>query len=158
MCIVIDINTLAMVFNESNSRHADFLSVKKWIDDRSGFVIYGGTKYKEELALTGRYMRLLRLMADAGQAILIRDEAVDEREIQVRKKIKGNKCDDQHIIALLGAARCPLLCSNDSRSFKFVKDRALYPKGAPIVLIYSSARNKVLLKKSDPSRLCNVEV
>ena len=32
MCIVIDINTLSMVFNESNERHADFVAVKDWIN------------------------------------------------------------------------------------------------------------------------------
>lgn len=158
MCIVIDINALAMVFNESHTKHADFLSVKKWIDERRGYVVYGGTKYKAELALTVRYMRLLRLLKDSGRAILIRDKAVDDIEIKVRNSVNGNQCDDQHIIALLGAARCNLLCSIDARSFKFIKDRTLYPKGAPIVRIYSSVRNVKLLKKSDPKKLCNVEI
>ena len=157
MCIVIDINSLAMVFNEDNARHADFSSVKSWIDGRCGFVVYGGTKYKAELAETVRYMRLLRLMRDAGQAISIRDEAVDEIERTVREKTNGTDCDDQHIIALLGAARCPLLCSVDNRSFEFVKDRSLYPKGAPVVKIYTSARNRKLLKKADPKSLRNIE-
>lgn len=157
MCIVIDINTLAMVFNEHNTRHADFAFVKNWIDGRGGFVVYGGTKYKAELAMTVRYMRLLRLLRDAGQAISIRDEAVDEIELIVRDKTDGTECDDQHIIALLGAAGCPLLCSIDSRSFEFVKNRRLYPKGTPPVKIYTSARNKKLLKKADPRKLCNIE-
>ena len=126
-----------MVFNEDNARHADFSSVKSWIDGRCGFVVYGGTKYKAELAETVRYMRLLRLMRDAGQAISIRDEAVDEIERTVREKTNGTDCDN--------------------RSFEFVKDRSLYPKGAPVVKIYTSARNRKLLKKADPKSLRNIE-
>lgn len=141
----------------SNARHADFTYVKKWIDGRCGFVVYGGTKYKAELAETTRYMRLLRLLRDAGQAISICDRAVDEIERSVRNKTNGTKCDDQHIIALLGASRCSLLCSTDSRSFVFVKDRSLYPKDAPTVKIYTSARNRRLLKKTDPRSLSNIE-
>jgi hypothetical protein len=157
MCIVIDINTLAMVFSTDNSRHSDFCLIKNWIEERNGYVVYGGTKYKAELAQTGRYMRLLRLMRDAGQAITICDAAVDKIEQMVREKTDGTGCDDQHIIALLGAARCGLLCSTDARSFEFVKNRSLYPKGAPVVKIYTSAKNKRLLKKSDPHTLRNVE-
>jgi hypothetical protein len=149
MCIVIDINALAMVFNEDNARHSDFSFVKAWIDGRCGFVVYGGTKYKKELSVTVRFMRLLRLLRDAGQAVSIRDDAVDDIEEMVREKTNGTTCDDQHIIALLGASRCSLLCSADSRSFKFVKNRQLYPKGSPVVRIYTSARNKNLLKKTD---------
>lgn len=158
MCIVIDINALAMVFNENHADHVNFSSVKKWIDEGRGFVVFGGTKYKNELKLAIHYMRLIRLLKDAGKAISICDEAVDKIEIVVREKVKGNKCDDQHIIALLGAARCPLLCSVDARSFEFVKDRTLYPKGAPIVRIYSSNKNKKLLKKADPKKLRHVGV
>lgn len=157
MCIVIDINTLAMVFNTDNARHKDFCHVKTWIEERDGFVVYGGTKYKAELAETGRYMRLLRQLRDAGQAISIRDEAVDKIEIGVRRKTRGTDCDDQHVIALLGASRCLLLCSIDARSFEFVKDRNLYPKGTKAVKIYTSARNKRLLEKADPRTLTNTE-
>ncbi|MDR6408470.1 UNVERIFIED_ORG: hypothetical protein ABIC62_001860 [Burkholderia sp. 1595] len=146
-----------MVFDDSNVRHSDFSAIKKWIDDRLGIVVYGGTKYKQELSLTTRYMKLLRLMQDAGKAALINDQAVDKLEVVVNKKTEGTECDDQHIIALLAAARCPLLCSTDARSFGYIKDRSLYPKGSPDVRIYTSAKNKNLLKKSSAGTLKNVE-
>lgn len=146
-----------MVFNESNERHADFAAVKDWIDSRNGVVVYGGTKYKEELAETVRFMRLLRLLRDAGKAITIVDKVVDDIESTVQNLTENTDCDDQHIIALLGAARCPLLCSVDNRSFPFVKDKALYPKGTPPVRIYTALRNRNLLRKMDPVCLLNVE-
>lgn len=157
MCIVIDINALAMVFDEKNARHAEYTPIKQWIEEGNGFLIFGGTKYKAELAKTGRYMRLLRQMRDGGKAIAIKDSAVDALEEIVQQKTTGTQCDDQHIVALLGASRCKLLCSFDSRSFDFIKDFNLYPKGVPRVKIYTSARNKKLLKKSDPRKLTNVK-
>lgn len=158
MCIVIDINTLSMVFNISNARHGDFADVKQYIESRAGFVVFGGTKYKAELAVTGRYLRLLRQLRDAGKAVSIFDDAVDEIEASILALTANTDCDDQHVIALLGASRCALLCSVDNRSFPFVKDRSLYPKGCPAVRIYTSPRNRKLLKKSTPSCLSNVEI
>jgi hypothetical protein len=157
MCIVIDINALSMVFNESNLQHKEFVFVKTWIEKGLGFIVYGGTKYKSELAATFKYMRLLRQMRDAGQAISICDSAVDKIEGEVIKLTDDTDCDDQHVIALLAAARCSLLCSVDTRSFVFVKDRNLYPKGTPKVKIYTSKRNHALLKRADPALLMNVE-
>src|SRR5712691_1082194 len=129
MCIVIDVNALASVFNEKSKNHVEFSPIKKWIDEGKGFVIYGGTKYKAELQKSFNYLRLIRQMKDGGQAISIRDSVVDTFEAEVQKKTQGTECDDQHIIALLGASRCSLLCSDDKRSFRFVRNRQLYPQG-----------------------------
>lgn len=157
MCIVIDINALAMVFNEANARHSDFAPVKYWIESSNGFLVFGGTKYKSELKKTVRYLRLVRQLRDGGRAVSIKDSAVDQIEAEVSKKIDGTDCDDPHVIALLAASRCNLLCSCDSRSFPFIKDRSLYPKGSPRVSIYTSTKNRALLKKSDPASLMNKE-
>ena len=157
MCIVIDVNTLAPVFSEHCEKHLEFSPVKNWIQKGHGFLVFGGSKYKTELARAPRYLRLIRQMRDGGQAISIRDNVVDNREANVRAQTAGSHCDDQHIIALLGAARCCLLCSKDARSFSFVKTRSLYPKDMPKVKIYSSSRNTGLLTKTTRSELTNVE-
>lgn len=157
MCIVVDINALALVFSPESKKHAEFSPVRKWVEEGRGFVVYGGTSYKAELAETYRYLRLIRQMRDGGQAVSIRDSVVDALEEDVRQKTQGTQCNDQHIIGLLGAARCSLLCSGDSRSFKFVKDRRLYPKGMPRVRVYSSSRNANLLVTMAKGSLTNVE-
>lgn len=120
-------------------------------------MIYGGKKYKAELAKTGKLARLVRQLRDAGKAISIVDSVVDGIESNVQNRTKNTDCDDQHIIALLGAAKCSLLCSVDNRSFKYVKDRSLYPEGVPRVKIYTALRNRKLLKRTDPACLMNVE-
>jgi hypothetical protein len=91
MCVVIDINTLASVFSTESEKHAEFSPVKKWVEEGRGFIVYGGSKYKAELAKTFRYLRLIRQMRDGGQAISIRDTAVDAFEEEVRKKTRVAK-------------------------------------------------------------------
>ncbi|HLA34158.1 MAG TPA: hypothetical protein VJ001_04740, partial [Rhodocyclaceae bacterium] len=66
-----------MVFNESNERHAEFVAVREWIDARKGYLVFGGTTYKAELAKAIRYFRLVRLLYDGGKAISILDAVVD---------------------------------------------------------------------------------
>lgn len=155
MCIVVDINTLAPVFSEKCHQHEDFRPVKEWIDKGRGFLVFGGTRYKHELSRTYRYLRLVRQMKDSGQAIAIRDDLVDATEAEVIEMTEATDCDDQHIIALLGISRCPLFCSHDSRSYKFIRDRSLYPKGMTRVRIYSSMKNQTLLKPMSREKLKN---
>ncbi len=116
-------------------------------------MVYGGTKFKNELIQSYRRTRLLRTMRDAGYAVEISTTAVDAIEAEVAAKVKGTKCNDPHIIALLAAAKCALLCSLDKESFPFIKNRALYPKGSPKVRIYTSPRNANLLKKVPVNQL-----
>jgi hypothetical protein len=157
MCIIIDVNSLPPVFSGACAKHPEFAPVMAWIDAGLGVAVIGGTKYKAELAKAGRYLRLIRLMRDGGKAIYIRDEAVDHLEEKIRTKTRRTACNDQHIIALLGASHCPLLCSADALSFRFVKKRSLYPKGMPRVKVYTSSRNRALLVPMNKMALTNVE-
>lgn len=147
MAIVIDMNTFAMVFDQSNERHRDFSPVKEWLERGLGFLLFGGTRYLKELSMSYRHLRLVRQLRDAGKAIEISTPAVDKMEALILAATEGTKCNDQHVMALLAAARCSLLCSEDSKSFEFIKNRSLYPRGSPKVRIYSSAKNISLLSR-----------
>lgn len=156
MCIVVDINALALVFNEDSIRHSEFVHVKNWIEKRHGFLVFGGTKFKEELGKTYHYLRMIRFMKESGQAVAIRDDIVDAEEERVKALTKGKDCDDQHIIGLLCASKCPLVCSEDTRAYPYFSDRTLYPKKMDRVRIYSSSKNSSLLKRAIPkTRLKN---
>ena len=43
--------------------------VKEWIEEGSGFLVYGGSKFKQELLQSHRRARLVRLMRDGGRAV-----------------------------------------------------------------------------------------
>lgn len=155
MAIVVDVNVFPCVFDVQSQYHAEFSPVKAWIERRDGFLIYGGTKFKDELLQSYRRARLVRTLRDAGCAVEISTSTVDALESEIRAKVEGTKCNDPHIIALLAAAKCALLCSRDKESFPFVKDRTLYPKGSPKVRIYTSLRNAALLSKCDRRLIAN---
>ena len=149
MCVVIDTNCLSRVFCADNSDHLEFLPIKNWIECEEGRIVYGGSKYREELLRAPSYLNLLVQYGKARKTVLIKDNVVDKYEKEVSEKLgKETKCDDQHIIALLIASKCPLLCSVDERSFEFVKNPSLYPKKFRRPKIYSSSRNSDLLKKT----------
>lgn len=147
MCIVVDTNAFSPVFNEACARHSQFVHVKNWIDRGRGFLVFGGTTFKKELERTYHYLRLVRQMKDSGRAVAIRDESVDAEEERVRALTQGTDCNDQHIIGLLSASRCPLVCSEDVRAFRYFKDRTLYPDDMDRVRIYRSSRNRALLNQ-----------
>lgn len=146
MCIVIDICALASVFKKDSQKHPDYKPVYEYIYNGNGCVVYGGKKYKSELAKAERYLNVIRQLSTAGKAIAISDAKVNKLERDIIKKTKSTNCDDQHIIALLDASCCSLLCSCDSRSFEHVKNRALYTSNLK-VRIYTSFRNKDLITK-----------
>jgi hypothetical protein len=156
MSIVIDTNTIVAVFDPANTNYQEFASIRKWIESKQGILVFGGTKYKTELGRVGRTQRIVRLMRDAGLAVSICDRTVDEIQNDIEQKTRGTECDDQHIIALLAASWCTLLCSQDKRSFPFVKDRQLYPRGMPAVKIFSSSRNSSILLRHQSQRIRNI--
>lgn len=155
MAIVIDVNVFPCVFDTESEKHADFEPVKLWIERREGFLVYGGTTFNQELLQSYRRARLVRTLRDAGCAIEISAAAVDALEVEIRNKVAGTNCNDPHIIALLAAAKCALLCSHDKESFPYIKDRSLYPKGTPRVRIYTGPRNARLLTKCARDAIAN---
>lgn len=156
MPIVIDINVFASVFDPSNAKHADFAPIKSWLENGMGYLLFGGTKYLNELTVSYRHLRLVRQLHDAGIAIKISTTVVDKLEEEINLATDGTNCNDQHIIALLAASHCSLLCSIDAESFEHVKNRSLYPKGCPKVRIYSSAKNTRLLVRCRRADIRNI--
>jgi hypothetical protein len=154
--ILIDINTMAPVFDEQNALHHDFAPVRAWIVDGPGRFVFGGTKYKKELRKT-RFVRLVNLLKDARKACEIRLDLVDQREREVIAQTEGTDCDDQHLIAILDVSGCLLFCSNDKRADKFITDRRWYAKGRKRPKIYRSVKHRDLLSNKFLVELKNVD-
>jgi hypothetical protein len=149
MCIVIDINTLASVFSESAEDHCKFAPVADWILNGRGFLVYGGTKYMRELHKTKKYLDFVKQLQVARKAVVIDQLAVDKREKEIISITVDTDCDDQHIIAIHCVSGCRLLCSKDSRSYKFVRNRMNYPKGVKRPAIYCGRRSNSRLLRDE---------
>jgi hypothetical protein len=162
MCIIVDTNCLASVFDKSSAKHSDFEPVLNWILSGKGKLIYGGTKYLTELGKSRKYLKIIGLLNSRAKRVIIVDkEKVDQEQVRIESLITDNDFDDPHLPAIVIISKCMLICSEDSRSTKFVTRGELYPKGIIVPKYYMGFRNKDLLcnenidKKYKPFTKCN---
>lgn len=99
MSIVIDANTLSLVF--CPTPNDDFGPIKEWVVQGAGRIVVGGTKYKEELRRVSQALRFVNELNKIGKVLIVSDHDVDRLEEGI-KKIVSPKCDDPHLIALIG--------------------------------------------------------
>ena len=108
-------------------------------------MIYGGSKYIEELGKT-KYAKLINLLKkQTGNKIYVLDkEKVDQRQKIVEEMITDLDFDDPHLPAIAEVGKCKLVCSEDIRSIKFVTLKELYKDKTP-PNYYTGKRNIDLL-------------
>ncbi len=145
MCIIIDINAFASVFQSNSADHNDFRPVLEWICKGKGKIVFGGTKYKEELKSAYKYLRIFRQFDAARKLVKIDDQSVDNEQARLESIIEHSDYDDYHIIAIIIVSGCKLICSKDSRAYPYFKNRTLYPKKFERPRIYSNSSNANLL-------------
>ena len=144
MCLVVDTNCIALVFNKANSEHPKFAPILKWLFQGNGRMIYGGKKYKSELAQMHRYGGILAELRRKGRLVEMPGSDVDAAAVKLKKKIPSKNFNDEHIVALVILSRCCIVCSNDRASYQFLQRRDLYPKGMKPPKIYNQSRHHKL--------------
>lgn len=154
MCIIIDTNALGDVFNKESLFHHEFEPVKNWILHGKGKIVYGGSKYKNELKSAGKYLKLLVEFSKMNKVVRINDEKVDERENEIKKNNRHCNFNDEHLIAIVIGSGCMLICTKDSSAVPFIKDSLYYPKSCKRPKIYSGKRNKNLLTDCNIAPIC----
>ena len=153
MCIVIDTNTLSCVFNTDDANHNDFEPVSKWILEDKGKVVFGGTKYMQELEKAPKYLKLFELFRQVHKVVIISAAEVDKEQKTAEQKIQDKDFDDPHIVGILKASGCKLVCSRDSRSFPYITHKVFFTKrNKP--KIYSTKRNADLLCDNNIAACC----
>jgi predicted nucleic acid-binding protein len=157
MCVVVDTNKLSNVFNKNDSDHKNFSLVREYILAGKCVLVFGGTKFLNELEGSINYLRLVNTLKDTNKAVKIHNDPVDKEFDRISKLVKDTDCDDAHVIALLSASGCELICSGDKRANKYFKNKCLYTNKKMKIKIFSSNRNVSLLDKCQKvSELRNV--
>ena len=151
MCIVIDTNSLASVFEKSSANHQDFAPVLDWVKTGKGKVVYGGTRFCLEL---GKYLKLFKLLNSAGKAVFVDSKLVDQEEMRISGLISHADFDDQHLVALLLVSKCKIICSQDKRAFPYFRHPMLFGSKAARPRIYKSNRNSNLLSDLMIAEIC----
>lgn len=144
--MIIDSCCIAVVFDVSNKNHADFEPVRKCILTGRGFVVYGGTKYKRELADMPRYVQLFLELERSRKTIRVSDERVDAEEKRAARLCSDPEFNDAHLVALVNVSRCRLVCTSDRPAVRFLKMPIFYESKNDRPRIYSGPRNAELLK------------
>lgn len=128
MKIVIDANTLSLVFNPNNQGHSEFKPVFDCINSGPGTMTYGGTKYEEELKRMTRILGLILELQKRGSVCRLERSAVDRMADDVAQSLADPRLDDPHIVAIVIVGKCAVVCSVEERLHAFLKDKSLYPK------------------------------
>jgi len=155
MCIIVDTSALSPVFNQKDVKHARFRSVLQWIVQGRGKLVYGGSRYRNELRQAGRYFRLFAELKRNRKVIEVKDVDVDKAEQRAIDSVNDTKFDDPHLVGIVVVSGCKLVCTDDRRSIPFLKRRELFPNGISRPKIYTGARtNELLLCDENIAEIC----
>lgn len=146
MCLIIDTCCLAMVFDGGNKKHPNFIPVLNWINGK-GLMIYGGTKYNEELGRAAKFLPYVAELSRKRRTVQIPNATVDPIAAALKVKVPDPKFDDEHIVALVIASRCGVVCTNDNVAISYLKRRDMFSDHAGVERpkIYSGHKRHVKL-------------
>lgn len=142
MAIIVDTNCFARVFCRNNKEHGEFAPVLDWIVCGNGFLVYGGSKYKQELRDAMKFMRFFNMLKAAKKAIAFEDAPIDKLQARYEQLIQDPDFDDPHLPAIVFVSKCRLICTKDRRSYRFVTSPRLYPKRFHVPMYYSGLQDK----------------
>ena len=145
MCIIVDTNCLSSVFEKTSKNHSEFAPVLDWILSGKGKLVYGGSKYIEELSKVSKFLKIISQLKKIGKAIVVDRTKVDKEQERIEKEITNTDFDDPHLPAIVIVSKCKIICSSDTRSIKFVTLPQLYPKGIDVPKYYTCKKNANLL-------------
>ena len=145
MAIIIDTNCLANVFSRNSKKHDDFAPVLEWVINGKGVLVFGGTKYMNELRKTTKYMKIIKLLNDCKKVYIGNKTNIDKIQAEIEKRNRCSDFDDPHLPAIVIDTKCKLICSEDTQSVPHVKDEKWYPKHIAVPCFYTGLRNTDLL-------------
>lgn len=151
MCIIVDTNVLGPVFNIYNKDHEEFSPILSWIFKGNGKIVFGGTRYTEEI---GKYLPLFVELKKINKAIHVNACLVDEKEQMVHEMIKDKNFNDQHLVSLLITSGCKLICSADKSAYPFFTHKDFFNSAKTKPRIYSGKKNKELLTNKYVAKIC----
>lgn len=155
MCIVIDANTLSAVFDPTNEKHQAFRPVFEWILRGRGKVVYGGTTYaREAFERVRRFNKLFQELRRLGKAVVLPSAEVDAEERRVRAIEPSVDFDDPHIVAIVEVSGCTLLCSDDRRADKYIKEHSFYQRRSCPKIYREATHHAELLTDGNIAECC----
>lgn len=127
--VVVDADSLSKVFDKGNKEHKEYEPLhKSIIEQKRSLVVYGGTKYADELKRARKFLRLFAELGKIGSASMLDAQAVDDEQQRIIGLANDPRFNDHHIIAIVVVGRCNIICSSDIKSHGHYKNSQYYPK------------------------------
>jgi hypothetical protein len=147
MCAIIDANCLPKVFDPTNSEHANFLPIWKWIHEgHGGRMIYGGSTYLRELRHLRRILKLVAELSRKSRVTVLPAITVDTIEQAIATQI-GVSGQDEHLVAIVVVSGCRVVVTMDDDAIQLLKRQDLY-QGRKV------KPPKIYQRKRDHEHLC----
>lgn len=148
MCLIVDANMFGDFF-----KSVEFRDAANWVTNGPGKVVYGGSKYKQELARSERTLRALSELNKQGKVVKLPDTSVDARQATVEAR-RDLHSDDPHIIAIVIESGCKILCTLDRNLQRDCADRFRARFGVTRPRIYQRAQHATLLCRRNIVAIC----
>lgn len=145
--VILDTNCFSHVFNLRDEKHDDFSDFLNWLCFGTGYLVYGGSKYINELAKSKRYLKIFRILHQFNKAFVYNRSLVDEAMKHISDLVKNQDFDDPHLAAIVVVTKSRVICSVDERSFPYLKRKDIYPADIECPKIYTGNRCASLLSK-----------
>lgn len=143
--VILDTNCFSHVFNRKDSRWDEFSDFFNWLLYRDGYLVYGGSHYLNELKKT-RYLKIFSLLKTSNKVMRIDSNSIDVEEERIKRIVPDDDFDDPHLPAIVIASNCEVICTLDSRSFRYLKMNEIYPSRVKKPKFYTGKRCNGLLR------------
>lgn len=138
MCVIIDSCCLPCVFNDKDKCHPAFAPIARWINEGTGKIIIGGSKYREELGKLASYLPIISELDKKRRVVKIPDDLVDALAAKLKLARPEAAFNDEHLVALVITSRCAIICTNDKIAMPYLKLAEFYKKPVKRPSIYKS--------------------
>jgi len=154
MCIIADPPTLIPIFKQTDPEHKTFSAVLEWVMKGGGKFVIGGTKYTQELAAVRSIIPFMQELARQGKIFNASSDAVDKEEANLKAICPEADFDDPHLVALVKATGCRLICIRDPRAHRYLRMSKLYRSPSDRPKLYTREKNKNILCQNNVATCC----
>jgi len=146
MNLIIDTNIFHKFFDPTHLSHKNYRSVYKCLIECKGKMFIGGSKFEKEL-FNGlkKYRGILLELRRKGKLVTLPKDEVDNEVIRLKHLEAKRDFDDPHLIACIILGSIKIICTDDSRADKYIKDSKFYPKSFKVPSIYRNFNHSHLV-------------
>lgn len=154
MRLLIDSNIFHKFFDTSHKEHPSYERVYRCLFECKGKMYSGGSTFEKEIRdHLKKYRRILVELSRRGKLEILPTIEVDKETKRIKQLDNDTDFDDPHIIACVILGKIQVVCTDDSRADRFIKDSKFYPKHFRIPSIYRTSAHKHLVQSCFPRQM-----